>query len=326
MDDGWKGATAPTEHVELPPVGQRLARPIFVGGMSRSGTTVMGKGLLNRHPTISVTRPAEMWFITNTGGLCDVVDAAEAGGFSARLMVNTLRRGKVSPLTAFRERMEGFWYARDWWKDGRNIGLGKAVSRQQLGDALDRFEADFPRGPRDAGRQLAADLIDPTTIRRGKQRWVDTTPDNVARADALHRMFPDLVVINMIRDGRDVAASVVSRGWGTDDHGKALKQWGSRMLEGHRALQALPPRQVLTIQLEHLVGPDGEQDYERLLAALGIDDDPKMRDFFRTQMTTEASNSGRWRRDLSAREQASIDRQYERICERLRREGVTLPN
>ncbi len=323
--DGWKGATAPTEHVELPPVGQRLPRPIFVGGMSRSGTTVMGKGLLNRHPTISVTRPAEMWFITNTGGLCDLVDSAEARVFSARLALNTLRRGKVSPLTAFRERMEGFWYARDWWKDGRNIGLGKAVSREQLGEALDRFEAAFTDDPREAGRQLTADLIDPTTLRRGKQRWVDTTPDNVHRADALHRMYPDLVVVNMIRDGRDVAASVVSRGWGTDDYGKALKEWGRRMLSGHRALEQLPPDQVVTIQLEHFVGPDGNEDYRRLLTVLGIEDDPRMHRFFGEEMTASASNSGRWRRDLSDREQADIDRQYERIRRRLVEAGVTVP-
>lgn len=325
MTEGWKGATAPTDHVDLPAVGQRLARPIFIGGMSRSGTTVMGKGLLNRHSTISVTRPAEMWFITNTGGLCDLVDSAEAKGFSARLALNTLRRGKVSPLHAFRERMSGFWYARDWWKDGRNIGLGKAVSREQLDEALDRFEGAFTDNPREAGRQLTADLIDPTTIRRGKQRWVDTTPDNVHRAEALHRMYPDLVVVNMIRDGRDVAASVVSRGWGTDDHGKALKQWGQRVLAGHRALQQLPGEQVITIQLEHLVGPEGEADYRRLLTVLGIEDEPKMRRFFDEEMTAEASNSGRWRRDLSDREQAAIDRQYEQICRRLVAAGVTVP-
>ncbi len=325
MDEGWKGATAPTEHVELPPVGRRLPRPVFVGGMSRSGTTVIGKGLLNRHPTISVTRPAEMWFITNTGGLCDIVDAAESGGFSARLALNTLRRGKVSPLTAFRERMEGFWYARDWWKDGRNIGLGKAVSREQLAEALDRFEGAFPQDPREAGRQLAADLIDPTTRRRGKERWVDTTPDNAYRADALYRMFPDLVVVNMIRDGRDVAASVVSRGWGTDDHGKALKQWGERMLAAHRALQSLPAQQAVTIQLEHLVGPEGDADYDRLLATVGIADVPAMRRFFDEEMTAEASHSGRWRRDLSPREQDRIDAQYAKVCARLDAEGVTTP-
>ena len=325
MSSGWRGATAPAGHVSLPPVGQRLPRPIFVGGMSRSGTTVVGKGLLNSHPTISVTRPAEMWFLTNTGGLCDIVDATESGRGRVRLLANALRWGKLSPMAAFRERMEGFWYQRDWWKDGRNVGLGKAVSRGQLKDALDRFAAAFAEDPRDAGRQLAADLIDPTTMRRGKQRWVDTTPDNAYRADALHRMFPDLTMINMIRDGRDVAASVVSRGWGTNDIHKALDEWGARMLAAHRALQSLPPDQVVTVQLERLVGPEGDQDYERLLAAVGIADAGAMRGFFDHEMTTEASHSGRWRRDLDQDRQSRIDDQYARICQRLAGAGVTLP-
>lgn len=325
MNDGWKGATAPIERVELPAVGQMLPRPIFVGGMSRSGTTVMGKGLLNRHPTISVTRPAEMWFITNTGGLCDVVDAAESGQGRAKVALNALRRGKLSPLAAFRERMEGFWYARDWWKDGRNIGLGKAVSREQLAEALDRFEASFASAPREAGRQLAADLIDPTTIRRGKTRWVDTTPDNVHRADALARMFPDLTVINMIRDGRDVAASVVSRGWGTDDIDEALTQWEERMIAGHVALRAVPPSQQVTVDLGRLVGPDGADEYQDVLAVLGIDDAPRMSRFFRVEMTADASNSGRWRRDLDPGVQRRIDDKYRLICDRLTAAGVTLP-
>ncbi len=311
--------------MELPAVGDRLGRPIFVGGMSRSGTTVVGKGLLNRHSTISVTRPAEMWFLTNTGGLCDMVDAAEGGGSRAKVTLNALRRGRVSPLAAFRERMEGFWYQRDWWKDGRSIGLGKSVNREQLTEALDRFEEAFRTDPREAGRQLAADLIDPTTRRRGKQRWVDTTPDNVHRAEALYRMFPDLTVINMIRDGRDVAASVVSRGWGTDDYDTALQEWADRMLAGHRALSAVPAGQAITLHLEHLVGSEGGADYARLLAVLGIDDEPKMRRFFDREMNPDAGHAGRWRDDVAPADQARIDRDYARLCDDLRSQGVALP-
>ncbi len=304
---------------------ERLGRPIFVGGMSRSGTTVVGKHMLNKHPTISVTRPAEMWFLTNTGGLCDLVDSAEAGGLSARLLFHAVRRGNLSPMAAFRKRMQGFWYAREWWKDGRNIGLGKAVTREQLDEALDRFELGFDADPREAGRQLASDIIDPTTLRRGKVRWVDTTPDSTYRIDTLHRMFPDLSLINMIRDGRDVAASVVSRGWGTDDIDKALRMWGDRMMAGHEAMGRIPAGQSITVQLEHLVGPDGSSDYDRILTHLQIEDAPKMRQFFDTEMTSDAAHEGRWRQDLSPAQQDRIDAEYERICDRLRVAGVQIP-
>lgn len=305
--------------------GGRLGRPIFVGGMSRSGTTVMGKGLLNKHPTISVTRPAEMWFITNTGGLCDIVDAAATGHVPLKLRALTLRRGHLSPQAAFRDRMQGFWYAREWWKDGRSIGLIKAVQRDQLAAALRRFEASLADDPREAGRWLAADLIDPTTRARGKSRWVDTTPDNSYRVDALHRLFPDLKLVNMIRDGRDVAASVVSRGWGTSDHMKALREWGRRLAAGHRAMAAVPSGTCLTIQLEELVGEHRERDYRRVLDHLEIDDAPRMRNFFDTEMTPQASNTGRWRQDMTAAQAGRIDREYRRIRDRLSDNGVQVP-
>ena len=305
--------------------GVRLARPIFVGGMSRSGTTVMGKGLLNKHPVISVTRPAEMWFLTNTGGLCDIVDSAESGRVSLRLRAMTLRRGHLSPQAAFRDRMQGFWYAREWWKDGRNIGLIKAVQRDQLAAALSRFESSLADDPREAGRWLAADLIDPTTRARGKSRWVDTTPDNSYRIDALYRLFPDLKLINMIRDGRDVAASVVSRGWGTSNHLRALREWGRRLAAGHRAMTSIPESVSLTIQLEELVGEHRERDYRRILDHLHIDDAPRMRRFFDTEMTPQASNSGRWRQDMTAAQASRIDREYRRIRLRLAAEGVQVP-
>lgn len=296
-----------------------LARPIFVGGVSRSGTTVVGKHLLGKHPDIVCTKPAEMWFITEAGGLCDM---AVGGG---RTKLAALRRGKLSAMSAFDERMHGFWYSRDWYRDGKKKGLVQSVPVEQLDAALTAFRAAYSGDSVAAARQLAADLIDPYTRSKGGSRWVDTTPRNVRRADALLPVFSDLSVINMIRDGRDVAASIVSRPWGTNEYRDALKQWFEDMRDGSAAIAALPQSQVLTMQLEKLVGPPREKCYGQLLAFLEIADTPAMRAFFDDEMSLAAANVGRWTSKLSASEQSWASGQYAEYLTELERLGVKTP-
>src|SRR5689334_678348 len=55
-------------------------------------------------------------------------------------------------------------------------------------------------------RKIAS--FDKLTIAAGKSRWVEKTPANVFYLDRLFRNLPDLKVIIMVRDGRDVACSM----------------------------------------------------------------------------------------------------------------------
>jgi hypothetical protein len=302
-----------------------ITAPIFVGGVPRSGTTVVGKRLLGRHPSIACTVPAEMWFLTDTGGLCDVVGAVQNPKVRLRLRAAALRRGHLNPLAAFDDRMNGFWYSRPWWRDGRDKGLCQSVGREELRSALAAFRSAFRDDPVAAGRVLAADLIDPSVRRRGKSRWVDTTPANAARIDDLYRIFPDLKLVHMVRDGRDVAASIVSRGWGTDSFDRALRQWYAGMRANYAAIARIPLERFHTVRLEELLGPGGPQRYGALLRFLGIEDSPKMRHYFHTQMSPEAGHVGRWRRDVSRADLARIDRTYEHMLARLERDGIPLP-
>ncbi len=302
-----------------------LTRPIFVGGNSRSGTTVMGRNLLNRHEEIARTIPAEMWFLTDTGGLCDMADRGSSPTLNLRLWANAARRSNTSPDVHFRERMEGFWYRRQWWRPGVERGLFESVSEVQMAEALDRFEANYGRDSYGAARQLAADLIDPSVRARGKSRWVDTTPRNVRRSERLFRLFPDMKLINMIRDGRDVAASIVNRDWGTDDYDRALEDWYKGMREGHSAMSKLPQGASLTIQLEAFLGPDRREQYKRLLRFLELDPSKPMRRFFRRKMGPDQAHQGRWRDDLAPSRQRAINDRYSRMLRSLENDGVTVP-
>ena len=302
-----------------------LTDPVFIGGVPRSGTTVVGKKLLVRNSQIACTRPAEMWFLTDTGGLCDIATRGSGSGRYRRAQLNAIRRGAVSPLKAFEDRMQGFWYARPWWKDGRDKGLCESISREDLAAALTIFRERFQQDPVLAARLLAADIIDPSIRARGGSRWVDTTPANSKRVDDLIRIFPDLRLVNMIRDGRDVAASIVSRGWGTDDFMAALEQWRELMIANHQAIQRIPPEQVLDVRLEELAGPNGKPVFRSLRNFVGIPGNKKMRRFHRRKINLDKGHVGRWRSDLTASRQREIDGSYQEMLHELGALGVTLP-
>ena len=300
----------------------RLSRPIFVGGVSRSGTTVVGKRLLGRHTEIGCVKPAEMWFISDRGGLCDVANP-EVEYIQKQLLA--FRRGNFSQLAAFNKRMRGFWYGRQWQREDRIKGLHETVSGEQLENALTVFNANYKQDSVLAAQQLASDLIDPYIISQNKNRWVDTTPRNVRRADALYSVFPDLKLIHMIRDGRDVASSIVSMNWGPSDIHSALEQWWLHLMEGQIAAAKLPADQVLTLQLEDLVERDRSTSYKKLLDFLEIDDSPKMRKYFDEEVSASNANKDRWRIGLHPADIEKLDFDYALFCENLLAKGLVIP-
>ncbi len=302
-----------------------LTDPIFIGGVPRSGTTVVGKRLLGRHKEVACTVPAEMWFLTDTGGVCDMAARGSNQRWYRKAQVNALRRKRLTPIAAFQERMQGFWYARPWWKDGRDKGLCESISRQDLAASLEIYRERDREDPIRAARLLVADIIDPQIRERGKIRWVDTTPANATRIDALYAVFPDLRLINMIRDGRDVAASIVSRGWGTDDYDRALLQWRDLMIRNHEAAQRIPADRVHHVRLEELVGESAESVYTDMLSFLGLSSTRKMKRFFLNRISPEAGHVGRWRSDVEPDELTRIDQKYAQMIRELGQRGVPLP-
>lgn len=304
---------------------QRVTRPIFIGGTSRSGSTVIGKGLLNRHSEIACTTPVELWFLTDAGGLCDLSDAEDQRGAVTKLLANSLRHRKRTPVEFFDWRMRNFWFKRlRKGKDTEN-GLFKLVSKSELADALAQFRTDYPGDRRSACREFAGRIIDPTALSVSKSRWVETTPRNAGRADSLHRLYPDMKLVYAIRDGRDVAASLLGKAWGPDDLKKSLNWWYKRSVANGRAIEKVPRSAVHVVQLEKLVGEDREAEYKQLLEFLEIADEPRMRRFFDNKMNLEAASSGRWRRELTARQQEKVSASYNLMIEKLDTAGIVRP-
>ena len=77
-------------------------------------------------------------------------------------------------------------------------------------------------------RQLIESLV--ANFRRcsGKRRWAEKTPENVKHMVALGMIFPDAQFLHVIRDGRDVACSLVTMDW--IDPATRQKSWHTRSI------------------------------------------------------------------------------------------------
>jgi hypothetical protein len=278
-----------------------LAGPVFIGGTGRSGTHAMSR-LLGKHSAYYYFR-REMRFHTDRGGFPDLLSGAiTADGFLANM------RGK-------------FW--RRTGADGKPRGLSDKFTEDAYERALEAFRSEYDRDPHAACRALMHSLLDPLTWEAGRRVWIEQTPPTVAAARTLHAIFPGMKMIHMVRDGRDVACSVIRKDWGPSSVGSAIPWWEDRIRACHAATSGLPQERVLVMHLEDLVDLRRPRMYQRTLNFLGVEDEKPMRRFFRGRMPPEAANLGRWRSELSEPEQEKISRQYRESLERMAKDGVS---
>lgn len=264
------------------------------------------------------TQPWESRFLTDQFGLCDLVEGVPW----PRRLVSRLRHG--NRMEVFEQRLRGPWFRRTAG-NGKVVGLHQGIDEATLEQALDGFRRRFRKDPEGASARLSHELLDPPAVSAGKPRWIETTPANAARAASLIRIFPDLRLVHMIRDGRDVAASVAARYWGPDDIDEALDWWEERMLRGGRGVAQLPPHQVLTIQLEDLVLRRREETLHAILTFLDLEPVDEVVRFHAEQMRSEHAHVSRWASAMDAAARARFDRRYEAILERLTAAGVPVP-
>jgi hypothetical protein len=142
---------------------------------------------------------------------------------------------------------------------------------------------------------------------------------NIPEANKLQELFPNALFINMVRDPRDVIASLLTKKWGPTTPLEGLDWIENRLLAGHEALSVIKPSKKITIALEDLAIDSREKTYKELLDFLKISDEPAMHNFFVESMTPDAATSGRWKAEIDSPE---FSAGYDQMLTRLERSGV----
>lgn len=217
---------------------------------------------------------------------------------------------------------------------GPDLALVAGLARQygEVAETIGANLAAYYDLPVPAVRSLYRRLIDrllsPLPLSRGKARAAEKSGANILFFRQLHVLFPESPLIHVIRDGRDVAASIRGRDWkggdgrplpATRDLRNGAGLWAAMVKAGRAAGEACGPN-YLEIHYEDMVGAP-EATLRTLCRFVGEEWDPMMLDFHRRPLTlvgTEADSPalgetlsrrfvGRWRRDLSADEASGLD-------------------
>lgn len=285
-------------------------KPVFVGGTGRSGTTVVGD-LLGLHQDIRTSVPIEIKFLANKSGLLQLVFGRDTPDIEKKIALLDLRsrlrrykrkREKFKKIQA--EFLDRIWNT--WWDidapppHGR--GLQSGITKKQLEKLLATLIFELRINRVWAARRFMRNFISSQAAHRGQKYWVETTPLNIAQGQRILKIFPNALFINMVRDPRDVIASLLTKNWGPTTPLEGIEWIQKRLIDAHHALRTIPAKQQITIALEDLAINKREQSYQSLLTFLGLQDDPAMRAFFETELTPQAATSGRWKSEIATPE------------------------
>lgn len=110
---------------------------------------------------------------------------------------------------------------------------------------------------------------------KGKSKWGDKTPGYTTDINVLNRIFPNAKYIHIIRDGRDVALSLVGKSWGPSNFPSAIRLWRDMVKICHVQLAMLPQDRFIEIRFEDLVRAP-EQNLKQISLLLDIDFEDEM--------------------------------------------------
>lgn len=134
---------------------------------------------------------------------------------------------------------------------------------------MDRADfLDAVRNLCDAAYGGAARAIDPTA-----RRILERTPAHVHHLELLGAVYPDAHVVHIVRDGRDVARSMVAQSWGPADVAGAAREWVEGVTAARRAAGGL--RHYLEVRYEALLDEPVEGVRE-VLGFLGLNAGPDL--------------------------------------------------
>jgi len=207
----------------------------FIVGTGRCGTTILAS-LLNAHSKICV--PPELSFLVNCYGKDMLFEKAVSGEMATYTAEDFVRLiGDFCPF--------------------------------ELGGFID-LKSHFARKtyPQLSAARVAREFFDEICRNQGKQVLIEQTTWYGLELHSIRKMFPDMKVIHVVRDARDVALSATRTGWWQMGFYENLERWGREVDTIHRFGQDYP-RQFLEIRYENLIA-DAPRELSRILGMFGL--------------------------------------------------------
>ncbi len=267
--------------IAIPPM-EASKSPVFVVGAARSGTTLLQQ-MLDHHSSFAF--PWESHFIPFFHRWLALYGNLEKSGNRERLIRDiAIYVQEIYPPEPGQEWVPGLHSAAPQLAEMSGPSFSSVV------DTLFRF-ATRDRLPR---------------------RWGDKTPIYVNSLPVLLQLFPGARFVHIIRDGRDVAASVLNLKWGPNSVYAAAHKWKTSVNNGLRFAENHPDK-IHALSYECLID-NPERELRAICAFLGEEYEPAMLEFHmdaarrvpgleihrRVAEPVNRARIQRWRNDLSA--------------------------
>lgn len=180
----------------------------------------------------------------------------------------TLLRAMLAQHSAIASGLETYWFDFDWsnrHSASMQVNIKRLAGYFDLdAQALNEMAVAAPNP-----EQFLDRLMSTVADREHKSRWAEKTPGNIAHLDRIWAAWPQAQVIHIIRDPRDVFASLVEAGkW--DSAEEFAERWCATVGRGASLLEICKPGpdRYLEIHYEQLISSP-EETTHRLLNFLG---------------------------------------------------------
>ena len=270
--------------------------PVFIVGVGRSGTTIL-RLMLNAHPHLAI--PYESNFLDK---------------FAERCSANN---GSICHLG---------------WHELASELLGHdALHKWDYCPTLEQLLERIDEGQAVSVAEAVRHLYTAYAEHHGKRRWGDKS-SYIDGIPTIARLFPDCQFIHIVRDGRDVANSVLKLDWGPRDLLEAASWWADHVWLCRRLGTLLGPERYCEVKYEELV-ENPKTELSRLCDFLGEEFSPAMLEYH-TSTSTYIPNETRdlhrntdkppmtsrcyaWKSKLSAAQVSAFHRYAGRILDEL---------
>jgi len=267
------------------------------------------KDVLSLHPQVA-SHPFEYRFIIDPDGIIDFYTTA-LNCWSPYIIDQKLRRLE-SFLMVLAKRYEGKEIFVDWELNKHLPGYEETV-HELMDDLVDFKYSGIHYGlkekrdmyfmgsktKRELGHTLGGfvrTLIDGYLEREGKEVYVEDNTHNLLFAQEIQELLPEAKFIHMVREPKDVIASLSKQRWAPKDKMKTIQWYREIINRINRVKEELPEESFLVTDLYELVD-NPEKTLTDICNFIGIPFNEKM-----LEADLSKSHRGRWKEEFSKEE------------------------
>jgi len=133
-------------------------------------------------------------------------------------------------------------------------------------------------------------------VKKGYKSWGDKTPGYVGEFDIIKSLFPDSKYIYIVRDGRDVALSLLLKDWGPNNIYYCAEYWAELNKDSTQLLELAANGQLYFLTYEDLLD-NVKTHIEKIYKFLDMKYSQK--DIDELSQTVQKGNYNKWKQKMS---------------------------